>query len=168
MGKVPHFDPTKPKSGWEKLLERAGKLRPVTWTLINVGNRVDPVLMRVSNGHLKLAPGSPTVVLHNKGAKSGKVRKTPLAYISDGDDIVLVASKGGATTHPAWLHNVKAEPEVELWVGKRGGAYTARVANPQERARLWPLITGFYSGYEDYQRRAGKREIQVVICSPSG
>jgi deazaflavin-dependent oxidoreductase (nitroreductase family) len=113
-----------------------------------------------------MAPGTPTVVLHNRGAKTGKLRKTPLAYISDGDDVILTASKGGAAEHPAWLHNVKANPDVELWVGSRGGPYTAQVATAEEKARLWPLITQFYSGYDDYQRRAGKREIQVVICSP--
>lgn len=166
MGKVPHFDPTRPKTGFEKMLERLARLRPVTWSLINVGNRVDPFLMRISNGHVKMAPGSPTVVLHNRGAKSGKLRKTPLAYISDGDDVVLTASKGGAAEHPAWLHNIKANPGVELWVGSRGGPYTARVATAEEKARLWPLITQFFSGYDDYQRRAGEREIQVVICSP--
>jgi len=166
MSEVPHFDPAAPKSAYMRLLERAAKLRPVTWTLINVGNTVDPVLMKLSNGHLKLAPGSPTVVLHNRGAKSGKLRKTPLAYISDGGDVILTASKGGADHHPAWLHNIRANPDVELWVGSRGGAYTARVATPTERARLWPMITGFYSGYESYQERAGDREIQVVICTP--
>lgn len=166
MSEVPHFDPAAPKSAYMRFLERLAKLRPVTWTLINVGNSVDPVLMKLTNGHLKLAPGSPIVVLHNHGAKSGKLRKTPLAYVSDGDDVILTASKGGAENHPAWIHNIRANPGVELWVGSRGGPYTARVANPEERARLWPLITGFFSGYEDYQERAGGREIQVVICSP--
>lgn len=163
---VPSFDPRRPKTAWEKLMERVGRLRPVTWTLINVGNRVDPALMKVSGGKLKLAVGTPTVVLYNRGARSGKLRKTPLLYCTDGDDVILTASNGGAERHPNWFYNVQANPNVELWVGGAGGPYRAHVADAEERARLWPLVTSLYSGYDDYQERAGDREIELVVCSP--
>jgi len=145
---------------------RTAKLPPVTWFFVNVARNIDPFLMQISNGHLKLGPGVPTVVVHNRGAKSGKLRKTPVIYFNHGDDVIVIASKGGATTHPAWLHNVKANPDIELWVGKRGGPYTARIASGDEKAKLWQLATEFYSGFADYQERTGGREIQVVICSP--
>ena len=166
MSAVPSFDPLKRKTLPERVIERVAKFRPVTWSLIHIGNRVDPVLMRLSNGRLKMGIGSPTVVLHNHGAKSGKLRKTPLVYFTDGDDVVLTASNGGSDRHPAWFYNVRANPDVELWVGKRGGSYSARIASGEEKARLWPMVTRMYSGYADYQERAGDREIQMVICSP--
>jgi deazaflavin-dependent oxidoreductase (nitroreductase family) len=103
---------------------------------------------------------------HHVGAKTGKARQTPLLYFTDGRNVVLIASKGGARHHPAWLHNIRANPDVELWVGKQGGPYRARVATSEEKAPLWAKANALYAGYDGYQTLAGDREIPVVICSP--
>lgn len=166
MANLPYVDPTQKKTLYQQAILRIAKLRPVTWFLVNLGPKIDPILMGVSNGYLKLGPGTPTVILYNRGAKSGKLRKTPVIYFNNGDDAILIASKGGAASHPAWLYNVKANPEVELWVGNKGGPYTARLAAGEEKKRLWILATEFYAGFADYQKRAGDRDIHVVVCSP--
>jgi len=106
------------------------------------------------------------VLLTHTGAKSGKKRTTPLAYFTDDDDVVLIASRGGHRDHPAWYHNVVANPEVELWTKGGGGRYRARDATGNERERLWALATGFYPGFARYQERAGDRRIPVIVCSP--
>jgi deazaflavin-dependent oxidoreductase (nitroreductase family) len=164
--RVRTYDPTRPKNGFERMMVWTAQRRPVTWFLINVGGKIDPVLMRVSGGRLKSTLSAPTVVLTHTGARSGRVRKTPLAYFTDGDDVVLIASKGGAPNHPAWYHNVKANPEVELWNGGGGGRYRAREAEGAERDRLWELTTTFNPGYASYQERATERTIPVIVCSP--
>ena len=164
MNKVPYIDPNRSKTVFQKIMERVAKFRPATWCLVNIGPKIDPFLMRVSNGRLKLAPSSSTVILYNRGAKSGILRKIPVIYFSHEEDVILIASKGGADKHPAWLYNIKANPEIELWVGRAGGAYTARIASLEEKEALWPLAVKFYSGFSDYQKRAGNRDIQVVIC----
>ena len=163
---VPEVDPLQEKTAFTRLVERGAQLRLVTWLLVHVGRKVDPVLMRLSGGRVNLTGTEAIVVLRHLGAKSGKVRHTPLAYFTAGEDVILVASSGGLPRHPAWLHNIRANPDVELWVGRRGGMYRARVATAQERADLWPKAITFYSGYDGYQHRAGDREIPVVICSP--
>ena len=163
---VPVNDPTAPK-GWSKrTAEKLAKRRAVTWYLINIGGRVDPILMKMSGGRVNTTGTKAVVVLKHVGRKSGSVRETPLVYFTHGDDVILIASKGGAEQHPAWLHNIRANPEVELHVGKAGGTYRAREAEGAEREKLWSLATQLNSGYDNYQVRAGARQIPVVVCTP--
>lgn len=165
-GRVRPFDPTQPKGPLLSVLAWAARQRPVTWYLVNVGNRIDPVLMRVSGGRLKSTVTAPTVLLTHTGAKSGQQRQTPLAYFTQGDDVILIASRGGSQRHPAWYHNVRANPEVELWTRGGGGRYRTREAEGEERERLWELATTYYPGFAGYQKRAGERRIPVVVCTP--
>jgi len=166
MGRVRPYDPTQPQGALAKALFWAGRQRPMTWFLVNVGRRIDPALMRLSGGRLKSSIMAPTVLLKHTGAKSGKQRETPIGYFTDGDDVVLIASKGGAAHHPAWYHNIRANSEVELWSGGGGGRYRARVVEGDERQRLWDLATTYYPGFAKYQRRADNRTIPVIACSP--
>lgn len=164
--RVPAVDPTQAKGFIERSAERIAKTRAVAWFLIHVGSRVDPVLMRLSGGTVNVTGTDAVVVLTHIGARSGAVRHTPLVYFTDGPNVILVASKGGAETHPAWFHNLTANPDVELHVGRDGGAYRAEPAAGQERDRLWSLALQLYSGYADYQSRTGGRQIPVVVCTP--
>jgi deazaflavin-dependent oxidoreductase (nitroreductase family) len=165
-GRVRPFDPTIPQGPLLRALSWLARQRPVTWYLVHIGQRVDPLLMKATRGRVKSTISAPTVLLTHTGAKSGQRRTTPLAYFTSGDDVVLIASRGGSARHPAWYHNVKANPEVELWSGGGGGGYRARVAEGAERERLWKLATDYYPGFARYQQRAGERRIPVVVCSP--
>jgi F420H(2)-dependent quinone reductase len=136
-----------------------------------------PVYRRVMAGHTaayRLSGGlighrfpgvPPTLLLDHVGAKSGTKRTTPLTYARDGEDYVIVASKGGHPKHPAWFHNLRAHPDVTVQVGTSRRPVRARVANPEERERLWPVVVKAWPGYEGYQRRTG-REIPLVILEP--
>ena len=107
----------------------------------------------------------PMLLLDHVGAKSGKRRTTPLAYLADGERIVIVASKGGHPRHPAWYHNLRANPRTTVQVGRRKLDVDARVAGPEERERLWPRVVDLYEGYAGYQQRTD-REIPLVILEP--
>ncbi len=102
-------------------------------------------------------------LLDHVGAKSGKLRTAPLLYFPDGDDVVIVASKGGFPKHPAWYHNLRANPETTVQLGTERRAVRARVATPAERERLWPIAESMWSGYADYRVHSGDREIPLVI-----
>jgi len=142
-------------------------------------DRTWPVLRRLVGGHTVVyrashglighhVPGAPPMLLlDHVGAKSGKVRTTPLAYLSDGDDVVLVASKGGHPRSPGWFHNLVANPETTIQVGSERRAVRARVATSTERERLWPKVVELYSGYRGYQERTD-REIPLVILERRG
>ena len=109
-------------------------------------------------------PGSPPMLLlEHVGAKSGNKRTSPLVYTEDGDDIVLVASKGGNPKNPAWYHNLKANPETTVQVGSEKRPVRARVATDEERKRLWPKVVEVYSGYDGYQKRTDRKIPLVVL-----
>lgn len=106
------------------------------------------------------------LLLDHVGAKSGTKRTAPLLYVPDGENVVIVASKGGFPKHPAWFHNLKANPDTTVQVGGERRAVRARVATPEERERLWPEAVRMYHGYEDYQARSKGREIPLVVLEP--
>ena len=105
------------------------------------------------------------LLLDHVGARSGTRRTTPLLYVADGEDLVLIASKGGFPKHPAWFHNLCANPDTTVQVGSEHRPVHARLAAPEERDRLWALAVEAYPGYKDYQARAD-REIPVVVLEP--
>lgn len=105
----------------------------------------------------------PCLLLTTKGARTGRPRTTPLVYARDGESLVLIASKGGNPRHPAWYMNLRAHPEVEVFLDGKTARYVARDAEGEERERLWRKAVGVYTGYEKYRERAGGREIPVVV-----
>ncbi len=128
------------------------------------------LLYKASGGRLgQRIPGLPRgkiLLLDHVGAKSGKKRTSPLLYVKDGDNVVIVASKGGFPKHPAWYHNLVANPDTVVQINSERRPVHARVANAEERKQLWPLAVKAYHGYEDYQARSKGREIPLVILEP--
>jgi F420H(2)-dependent quinone reductase len=143
--------------------------------LMRAADRLWPVTRRVMAGHTLVYRASRGVIGHripggdismllldHVGAKSGKKRTSPLMYIPDGDDVVLVASKGGYPKNPAWFYNLKANPDTTVQIGSEKRPVHARVATDEERERLWPKAVKAYGGYADYQKRTD-RKIPLVI-----
>ena len=109
----------------------------------------------------------PLLLLHHTGAKTGVERVSPLAYQDLGDGSVAVfASKGGSPTHPDWFHNVRATPEVRLEIGTETFQARARVAEGEERERIWERQKRAVPGFAEYERRTS-RQIPVVILTPA-
>ncbi len=110
--------------------------------------------------------GAPICLLTTTGRRSGRRRTVPLLYVPDGDDLVVVASRGGMASHPAWYLNLLADPEATAQVGASTRRVRARDATEAERARLWPALTAAYPHFDAYQLRTS-RHIPVVILSPA-
>jgi deazaflavin-dependent oxidoreductase (nitroreductase family) len=104
----------------------------------------------------------PTLLLTTVGRKSGRVLTLPLIFGQSGNDYVVVASKGGAPSHPAWYLNLEANPEVQVQVKADKFKARAHTADAAERAKLWPLMVGIYGPYADYQKKTD-RQIPVVV-----
>jgi deazaflavin-dependent oxidoreductase (nitroreductase family) len=160
------FDPATQRMPLKAILDHLFQTRWGTWVAIHVGQRIDPFLIRATRGRIRISFTAPTILLTHTGARSGTRRTTPLLYFTEGDKVVLIASKGGAPENPAWYHNVKAHPEVEASSDGRPERYVAREAEGDERERLWKLATKLYSGYEDYQARTNRR-IPVIVLEPA-
>jgi deazaflavin-dependent oxidoreductase (nitroreductase family) len=109
--------------------------------------------------------GSHILLLTTTGNRTGALRTVPLIYGRDGENYVIVASKGGAPHHPAWYVNLSAHPAVEVQVKDEVFPARARTATAEQRARLWPMMTAAWPLYDDYQARTD-REIQVVVLEP--
>jgi deazaflavin-dependent oxidoreductase (nitroreductase family) len=134
-----------------------------------------PLLRRLMGGHAtvyrltrglvghRIPGGPPMLLLDHVGAKSGQKRTAPLVYVKDGDDIVLVASKGGNPRNPAWFHNLKANPETTVQIGSEKRPVRARVATDAEHKRLWPKAVATYGGYAGYQKRTDRKIPLVVL-----
>jgi F420H(2)-dependent quinone reductase len=125
------------------------------------------VLYRRSGGRLagKLK-GAPVLLLDHVGRKSGTERTTPLLYLRDGDDLAIVASRGGSDATPAWWLNLQARPETTVTVGPERRRVVAHQASAEEKARLWPQLLEMFPDYGVYERRTA-REIPVIILSPA-
>jgi F420H(2)-dependent quinone reductase len=140
-----------------------------TWPFLRRAMGLHTWLYQASGGrlgHTVPGVGGRMLLLDHVGAKSGTKRTSPLLYVRDGDDLVVVASKGGYPKHPAWYHNLIANPDTTVRVGRAQRPVHARVASPEERERLWPAVVKSYHGYADYQARSKGREIPLVILEP--
>jgi deazaflavin-dependent oxidoreductase (nitroreductase family) len=139
----------------------------VDWDLLNRLIGVHTATYRLTGGlvghRIPFVP--PMLLLDHVGAKSGRRRTSPLVYVEDGDNIALVASKGGHPRHPAWYHNLRANPDTTVQVGRRRIEVRARKATPEERKRIWPRAVAVWRDYANYQRRTS-REIPIVILEP--
>ena len=108
--------------------------------------------------------GMPVIIVTNRGRKTDAIRKTPLMRVADGTSYVLVASRGGAPTHPLWYYNLKADPKVEIRDGSE--VYSMRVRQVEdsaEKQRLWDLAVEAYPPYQDYQEKTD-RIIPVFVA----
>ncbi len=139
-----------------------------SWPVLRHGVGLHTHAYRASRGlighHVPIL-GIDMLLLDHIGAKSGKRRTTPLLYIRDGDNLAIIDSKGGNPRHPAWFHNLRANPETTVQVGSERRAVRARVAEGEERERLWSRAVEEWSQYGDYQARTD-REIPVVVLEP--
>jgi deazaflavin-dependent oxidoreductase (nitroreductase family) len=138
-----------------------------SWGVLGRAMQGHATIYRASHGLIgHRVPGlPPMLLLDHVGAKSATHRTSPLVYGEDGQNLILVASKGGYPKNPAWYHNLVAYPDTTVQVGSRRCDVHARVAGAEERPRLWELMVGVYGGYEAYQRRTD-REIPLVVLEP--
>jgi deazaflavin-dependent oxidoreductase (nitroreductase family) len=148
--------------------EQFASSRVGAWYFINVAMRLDRVLLPLSGGRVSSAIGQQVGLLETTGAKSGERRRIPLLFVRDGNHVVLIASKGGNAKHPAWYHNLRANPQVRfLGPGGLTGDYLAREAEGDERSRLWVEAVDYYDGFATYQERTDGRRIPVVVLEPA-
>jgi deazaflavin-dependent oxidoreductase (nitroreductase family) len=142
-----------------KIFRYAGKAH--VWMYRRTGGRIGGK-WRIGAGFRKPVP---TLLLEHCGRKSGKQFVTPLLYITDGADVIVVASQGGRPEDPQWYRNLVAHPDTHVEIGPDRRPVHAVTAGPEERARLWPRLVDVYADFDSYQSWTD-REIPVVILQP--
>lgn len=159
--RLEYVDPNRSPGWFSRTYAAFSNTRLGRFLSIKVVWRVDPLLMRVTGGRFSLDLVIPTALLETRGAKSGALRRNVVIYFHDGDKVTIVASKLGLEKHPAWFHNLRANPEVQL-----GGVpmLATVVTDEAERRRLWALADNVFAPYAAYRDEAARanREIPIV------
>jgi deazaflavin-dependent oxidoreductase (nitroreductase family) len=152
----------------QRWVRRFAATRPGSWLFARTLHHADRAVYRASGGRTTCAAvmsGLPVVMLTSTGAKSGRESTVPLVGFEEGDAVFLIASNYGQAHHPAWLHNLRAQPRVRIEVrGERRDVLAEEVASP-ERERYLSIAAVAYPGYRRYERRAAPRRISVFRLS---
>ena len=141
--------------------------RPFTWIGLHVFSRIDAILLRISKGRVFSSRplGLLSILLTTTGAKSGQPRQVALLAFEDGDNLFVVASRGGNPRHPSWYHNLKANPRATVvWQGREETRIAQEAVSP-ERERLWQRAMSVYPTFDKYQARAGGRRVPVMVLT---
>jgi F420H(2)-dependent quinone reductase len=143
------------------------KLADRSWPVLGPLMRGHAWIYRTTGGRIGGdLPGLPRLLLlDHLGARTGRKRTTPLVYMPDGEAFVVVASKGGHPQNPAWVHNLRANPETEVQIGSRRVAVRAREAEAEERRRLWSKAVAYNRVWGNYQQRT-QRTIPLFVLEP--
>jgi deazaflavin-dependent oxidoreductase (nitroreductase family) len=164
---IPRNDPDAPRSRLYRVSEWVTGSRGGRRLAIELAARVDPWLLRRTEGRWSTTPWIKQVLLTVPGRKSGEVRTTPLLYFTQDDDVILIASSFGRDKHPAWYLNLRAAGEAELTSKGRSGRYRAvEVDDDAERERLLALGAQMFSAYGGYVKRTSRR-IPVMRLTPA-
>jgi deazaflavin-dependent oxidoreductase (nitroreductase family) len=159
--RLKYVDPTVPPGRLRRAYAAFSNTWLGRWLSVHLVWKLDPLLMRASGGRLGFDLMIPTALLETTGARTGKARRNAVIYFHDGKRVTIVASKLGMANHPAWLHNLRANPDVTL-----GGVpmRAAVVNNEDERRRLWALADQVFAPYATYRREAAAagRAIPIV------
>jgi deazaflavin-dependent oxidoreductase (nitroreductase family) len=139
-----------------RLIRWAGQFAAFAFVYRRIGPRFDPWLLRQSDGRLQAYIGMPALLLTAKGAKSGQPRTSPLLYVRDGDDFVVVGTNFGQAHHPAWTNNLVAHPRASLRIGAAQMEIDTALVSDAEFTQFWPHFVEVYPGYAGYLERSGR------------
>jgi deazaflavin-dependent oxidoreductase (nitroreductase family) len=165
MAELRHVDPSKPRGPLYRAFAWLTATRPVGWLSRAVVWKIDPLLLKLTRGRIGMGLLLPTALLETRGARTGQPRSNAVIYFHDGERVTIIASKLGLPQHPAWFHNLRAEPDVTFG----GQPFRAEIVeDPAERTRLWELADRVFPGYAAYRERArgAGRTIPIVQLTP--
>ncbi len=153
---------------WQRGMQRFPASRAGARLFARTLQPVDLLILRLSKGRLSIPTvltGLPVIRLTTIGAKSGQSRTVPVLGFRDGDRVIVIGSNFGRSWHPAWYHNLRANPEAQVSMQGRTETYTAREATEAEREKYWRIASEVYLGFEAYRRYAHGRKIPVMVLT---
>jgi len=153
----------------QRVLRRFAGSGPGSWLFARVLHRIDRPVYRLTGGKqtfASLVSGIPVVILTTTGARSGRPRTVPVLGLPAQDGLVVIASNFGQDRHPAWYHNLRADPQGSVVVDGQTRAVRAVEVQGEQRARIWQEGLRVYPGWSQYERRAAHRRIAVFVLEP--
>lgn len=158
--KLRYVDPTRPPGKFVRAYAALSATRFARFISRHFNWKLDPLLLRVTRGRFATTLVFPTALLETRGARSGALRRNAIIYFHDGERVTVVASNAGDTRHPAWYHNLRANPDVSF-----GGIpmHATVVNDDAERERLWVLADRVFPTFANYRRDAAKTNRSIPI-----
>lgn len=153
----------------QKALRRVGGTGPGAWLFARLLHRIDRPVYRLTDGRhtfASLASGLPVVMLTTTGARSGQPRTVPVLGLPTAEGLAVIASNFGQLRHPAWYHNLRANPEGSVTVDGQSRRVSAVEADGDRRRRIWEEALRVYPGWSQYESRAANRRIAVFVLDP--
>jgi deazaflavin-dependent oxidoreductase (nitroreductase family) len=147
-------------------LERFAMSRAGSWFLLHVAPRIDKVVIPRTGGRLSSTGVDKVGLLTTTGARTGAQRVQPVVLLDDGDGLLAIGSNYGRERHPAWSHNLLAEPSCTVEFRGPPARHRAELLAGEERAQAWATAVDFYPGYEGYRRSCASREIRIFRLRP--
>lgn len=168
LERVGEFEAARRATPVTRLLSVVGKTRAFARVYRVLGPAVDPWILHRSKGKVaSRVYGLPALLLTTVGCRTGETRVSPLLYVRDGDDFVVVGTNFGQHRHPGWTANLMARPEAEIEVGPERLAVKAGLADEPTWQRLWPRFVAVYPGYASYLARTGGRTPRMFVLRPA-
>ncbi|HUB74252.1 MAG TPA: nitroreductase family deazaflavin-dependent oxidoreductase [Solirubrobacteraceae bacterium] len=128
--------------------------------------RLNVPIYRLTRGRVMNKVGrAPVLLLTTTGRRSGESRTAPVVYLADGEQLAVISSNGGNHNAPGWSYNLRANPDAEVEIGGERRPVRARVAEGEERERLWRRLNGLYAGFDDYEANVS-RDIALFVLEP--
>jgi deazaflavin-dependent oxidoreductase (nitroreductase family) len=165
MRKLRYVDPYKRRSRLYFLVGRLSATKVGAWFSTNIAWKLDPFLLKLTNGRLSTTGPLAAALLESRGARTGQPRRNATLYFHDGERVTIIASKRGWPQHPAWYYNLRKHPEIVFG----GLPFRAEVVEGEaEQQRLWGLADRVFPEYADYRERAAKagRVIPIFQLAP--
>ncbi|GIM91024.1 nitroreductase/quinone reductase family protein [Paractinoplanes toevensis] len=150
---------------WKRMWRAVGAwpgFTPVARSLVGV----DRWLGRITRGRVVALGMAPSLLLTTTGRRSGQLRSSPLQYVRDGDDLIVIASNWGGPNDPGWAWNLRADPRARVLLDGSDVAVTAHETQGADRDHLWQLITDQWPGYQAYRTRASHRQLRIFRLTP--
>jgi deazaflavin-dependent oxidoreductase (nitroreductase family) len=150
----------------QRLLRRFASSGPGSWLFVRIMHRLDGRVFKLTKGRHTLGSllaGLPVAILTTTGARTGQQRTVPVLGLPSPEGLALIASNWGERSHPAWCHNLLANPEGEIAVDGERRRFRAVEAEGERRQRIWDHALTIYPGYEQYAKRAAHRRIHVFV-----
>jgi deazaflavin-dependent oxidoreductase (nitroreductase family) len=152
-----------------RLMRRLGTTKQFAVVYRRVGPVVDPRIARIRAGRFMAAVyGFPVLLLHTTGARSGRARTSPLLYVRDGDDVMLLGTNFGQPKHPAWTANLMAHPQAAVEIGGETVRVEAELVGEETWQQIFPAFVAVYPGYENYLDRRGGLAPRMFRLRPVG
>ena len=156
-------------SWWQTVIMTLAATRPASWFLVRVHPDLDGIVLKLTKNRqtaTKVLTGRPVLTITTRGARTGRMYQTPLLYLQEGENYLLIATKFGRRENPGWYYNIRAHPEVEVTLNGETSRYLGAEVKGSERRAYWERAVAHYPGYSKYQHRAAGRRIPIIILTP--